>query len=164
MNALQQPTGAKDFDFFIGRWNVHHRRLKERLANCTEWQEFGGTCVAQPLLGGSGNVDDNVLHLPAGTYRAATLRAFDPATQQWSIWWLDGRMPGQLDAPMRGSFAQGIGTFYADDVFNSIPIKVRFLWDAQDPHHPTWAQAFSTDGGAQWETNWVMKFSKAHGS
>jgi hypothetical protein len=160
MNTLQRATGTTDFDFFIGCWNVHHRRLKERLANCTDWEEFGGTSTVIPLLGGQGNVDDNLLHLPAGTYRAVTLRTFDPATQQWSIWWLDGRMPGHLDPPMRGRFAHGVGTFYADDVYKDIPIKVRFLWDARDPQRPTWAQAFSTDGGLQWETNWLMTFTK----
>ncbi|MGL4576083.1 MAG: DUF1579 domain-containing protein [Burkholderiaceae bacterium] len=158
MDSFEKTASAQDFDFFMGKWNVQHLRLKERLAHCNEWQEFDGTSVAQPLLGGLGNIDDNVLHLPDGTYRAATLRAFDPATQEWSIWWLDGRNPGQLDAPMRGKFSQGIGEFYADDVFKGIPIKVRFLWDARNPDQPTWAQAFSADGGATWETNWVMRF------
>ena len=95
-------SSPHDFDFFHGRWAVHHRRLKDRLAGCTEWEVFGGTSSAQPLLGGAGNVDDNVIELPGGTYRAATLRAFDPASKQWAIWWLDGRHPHAVDVPMIG--------------------------------------------------------------
>jgi hypothetical protein len=37
--------GASDFDFLIGDWRVHHRRLKERLANSQEWIEFDGTAL-----------------------------------------------------------------------------------------------------------------------
>ena len=53
-----------DFDFFIGSWDVAHCRLKERLADCVEWEEFKGTTVVRKVLGGFGNVDDNVLELP----------------------------------------------------------------------------------------------------
>jgi len=149
-------AGAHDFDFFHGSWAVQHRRLKERLAGCTQWEEFHGTCTTWPLLGGAGNVDDNVLELPAGTYRAATLRAFDAATGKWSIWWLDGRNPG-IDTPMTGSFADGVGTFLADETFNGRPIKVRFLWSGITTTACRWEQAFSQDGGATWETNWIMQ-------
>jgi len=44
-----------DFDFFMGRWKVTHRRLKARLQGSTEWETFSGSSVAQPLLGGFGN-------------------------------------------------------------------------------------------------------------
>jgi len=153
-------SSANDFDFFHGRWSVAHRRLKDRLAGCTEWEHFGGSSSAQPLLGGAGNIDDNVLDLPGGTYRAATLRAFDPATKQWAIWWLDGRHPHSVDVPMIGCFENGIGTFFADDTFRGQPIKVRFLWSRITPISARWEQAFSPDGGKTWETNWEMDFTR----
>jgi hypothetical protein len=152
-----------DFDFFIGRWTVRHRRLKARLAGCTEWQTFGGRSTVWKLLDGRGNIDDNVIELPAGSYRAATLRSFDPASRQWAIWWLDGRDPHRIDTPMIGGFSAdtGIGTFYADELFGEVPIRVRFLWSHIGPAHCRWAQAFSADGGATWETNWEMEFDRA---
>jgi hypothetical protein len=45
-----------------------------------DWQEFEGTSEARSLLGGAGNVDDNLLELPAGSYRAVSLRAFDSSS------------------------------------------------------------------------------------
>ena len=90
---VEPGPAVHDFDFYIGRWRVHHRRLKERLAGSDEWEEFEGTSRAWPILDGAGNIDDNVLELPSGTYRAISLRSFDPATDRWSIWWLDGRNP-----------------------------------------------------------------------
>ena len=95
--------GRCDFDFFFGSWDVSHRRLQRRLAGDGNWDVFGGTCAVRPLLGGLGNVDDNVIELPGGAYRAATVRTFDPATRQWSIWWIDGRNPLTIDVPMRGN-------------------------------------------------------------
>ena len=151
----------EDFDFLIGHWQVHHRRLKERLANSHEWIEFSGSSVVWKVMGGYGTMDDNVLELPGGTYRAAGLKAFDPKSGQWSIWWLDARMPlGPLDPPVRGRFRNGVGTFFSDEIFNGRPIRVRFTWSDITPATCHWEQAFSTDGGATWETNWVMDFTR----
>jgi hypothetical protein len=154
-------AGLHDFDFLFGEWKVHHRRLKARLANDHEWIEFEGSSVVQKILGGYGTVDDNVLELPTGTYHGASLRSFEPKSGTWSIWWLDSRTPlGPLDPPVRGSFRSGVGTFLGDDTFNGIPIRVRYEWSKINPTSCHWEQAFSADGGATWETNWVMDFKR----
>lgn len=159
MSAI--PTSsANDFDFFMGTWKVRHTRLKERLNKCNEWQEFSGSSSVIKILGGQGNMDDNVLELPEATYRAATFRTFDAQSGIWSIWWLDGRYPTQLDTPMRGHFEDGVGYFFADDVFAGQPIRVRFLWTPGQHDQPRWEQAFSVDGGETWETNWIMDFQR----
>jgi hypothetical protein len=98
-----ERPGLHDFDFLVGQWRAHHRKLKQRLANNHEWTEFEGTLLNQPLMGGYSNVDDTVLNVPGAPYHGVALRAFDPKTQQWSIWWLDSRTPSEpLDPPMIG--------------------------------------------------------------
>ena len=77
--------GRDDFDFLSGRWTVRHRRLRRRLSGDSNWEEFSGACESRPVIGGLANIDDNYLELPAGAYRAATLRLFDPAARLWSI-------------------------------------------------------------------------------
>lgn len=156
-------SSAHDFDFLHGHWRVDHLRLRERLCGCSDWARFDGTCTAWPLLGGHGNVDDNLLHLPGGSYRAATLRTHDARTGQWSIWWLDGRHPHRLDVPVVGRFENGVGTFFADDVLDDRPIRVRFRWTDTQTASPGWEQAFSADGGLTWEGNWTMRFHRAPG-
>ena len=99
VRSANAGSAVHDFDFYMGSWRVHHHQLKERLAGNDEWREFESTSVAFPLLDGAGNVDDNVLFHPNGTYRAVSMRSFDPETGGWSIWWLDGRRPGHLDPP-----------------------------------------------------------------
>jgi hypothetical protein len=161
MSLPLDPSAPPDFDFFIGSWSVAHRRLKARLAGSTEWETFSGRAVTQKTLGGFGNMDDNVIEIPSGTYRAVTLRAYDPRARSWSIWWLDSRSPGRLDVPVVGRFENGVGTFLAEDSFEGKPIRVRFLWTQPRAGSPRWEQAFSPDHGATWETNWVMDFTRA---
>ena len=41
--ATVPPSATpQDFDFFIGRWQVRHRRLQQRLVGCQVWDEFDG--------------------------------------------------------------------------------------------------------------------------
>ena len=152
-------TGISDFDFLIGSWRVHHQRLKERLANNHDWVEFEGACVSRKILGGAGNMDENFLDLPDGAYCAIAFRTWNPASGEWSIWWIDSRYPADLDPPLVGGFRDGVGTFHADHALQGKPIRVRFLWTNLNTK-PHWEQAFSDDEGRTWETNWTMEFTR----
>ena len=154
-------AGLHDFDFLVGEWRSHQFKLKERLADCHEWDEFGGTSRFWKLMDGWANVDDNVFNLPGGAYSGVSLRSYDPKTGQWAIWWLDGRNPfGDLDPPVRGRFVDGVGTFYADDTLRGKPIRVLFIWSQITPTSAHWEQAFSPDAGKTWETNWRADFTR----
>jgi hypothetical protein len=107
-------------------------------------------------------MDDNLLNLPAGPFRAASFRAFDERTRQWAIWWLDGRTPhNPIDPPMLGSFEGGTGSFFADEIIGGRQVRVRFLWTDTLTSAPKWEQAFSPDAGKTWEINWSMRFERA---
>ena len=155
-----QSPGLGDFDWLVGKWNVRHHRLKERLAGSHEWEDFSGTSQEWLMLGGYGTVDDNVIELPSGTYRAMGFRAFNPETRQWSVWWLDARRQ-TIDPPVRGGFRDGKGIFVGDDVLRGKPVKVRFEWSRITPTSAHWEQAFSPDGGRTREMNWSMEFTRA---
>jgi hypothetical protein len=159
--TMTDDTGAHDFDFLFGAWNVHHRYLRGRLVGSNDWIAFNGTLRAAPLLGGFGNYDDNTLEKPEGFYRAVTLRAFDPAAKTWAIWFLDGRTPHAIGMPpMIGKFENRVGNFYCDDTNNGKPVICRFIWNAANPEAPTWEQALSPDKGRSWETNWRMTYTR----
>ena len=121
--------------------------------------DFKGHSTTSRTLGGFGNLEDNLLHFPDGSFRAVALRSFNKETKQWSIWWLDGRFPDKLDVPVVGSFQDGQGLFFAEDELNGESIKVRFKWNTLNSKQPRWEQAFSNDRGMTWETNWTMDFS-----
>ncbi|HEY7642283.1 MAG TPA: hypothetical protein VH814_21295 [Steroidobacteraceae bacterium] len=153
-------SAASDFDYFLGDWKVQHRRLKERLAGSNDWEEYAGTTRCQAILGGIANFNDSIVHRAGNTYRSLGLRAFDAKTNVWTDWSLDGRNPTQVSVDGVGQFANGIGTFFADDTFNGKPIRVRGMFKSISAHEASWEQAFSPDGGKTWETNYVMRYTR----
>lgn len=148
-----------DFDFLIGTWKVHHRKLKERLKGSSEWEEFEGDTVDRKILNGLGNMDENIIYRETGPIHAVTLRLFDPQAQEWSLYWATG-ISGRLDVPMIGGFKHGLGEFYSQEVFEGRHIFSRFIWSEITTASCKWEQAFSADGGQTWETNWVMDFER----
>ncbi len=149
-------AGALDFDFLHGRWDVAHRRLRERLAGCDEWVALTGIAEVHPVLCGLGNVDR--VTFDGHDHEGMTLRLFDVDTHVWTIHWADSRT-GRLDPPMSGRFESGVGVFFGDDTHAGRVIRVRFIWRSTAAG-PRWEQAFSSDGGVTWETNWIMDFTR----
>jgi hypothetical protein len=154
------PKVTSDFDFLTGRWVVRHRRLQKRLAGCTDWDEFESTFEARTHLGGLVSIDEGALPEPS-PYRGMTFRTYDVAAGEWSLHWFDSRTLQMDTAPVRGRFEAGdegrVGVFVAEDVQEGVPVLCRFRWTVLTPRSATWEQAFSTDGGTTWETNWTME-------
>ncbi len=151
--------GARDFDFLHGRWKVHNRRLTERLKGGTTWEEFDASLEVRPALEGLGNVDQFRTTIQGRPFEGMTLRLFNPASEEWSLYWVDSVTP-ILQPPLVGRFRDGRGEFFTDDRFEGKPIRIRFLWIDCSERSGRWEQAFSADGGATWETNWVMEFTR----
>lgn len=151
--------GQKDFDFLFGRWTIRNRRLRERLAGSTQWDEFEGTSVAWPLWGGAGNVDEYEGHAPFGRIHGMTVRLYEPATGQWRLFWAN-RATGIFDAPMIGRFHEGRGEFYNQELHQGQAVYARFIWSGITATACRWEQALSADGGTIWETNWTMDMTR----
>jgi hypothetical protein len=151
---------ARDFDFWMGSWQVRSRRRRKWLASCEEWDEFEATSVARPILGGLGNEDEFRTDWGGGLI-GMSFRFFDPAAERWAIYWASTRKPGVIEPPVFGSFSGDTGVFEGDDTFEGRPIRARFTWSGVTTPTPRWEQAFSDDGGKTWETNWVMDFTRA---
>jgi hypothetical protein len=92
-------------------------------------------------------------------HRGLTFRLFDPARQEWSIWWVNSR-DGLLTPPVAGRFADGVGTFHGADTHEGTPVRVRYIWSRITPSSARWEQAFSVDGEQTWETNWIMDLTR----
>ena len=157
-NQAPSEDGRHDFDFLMGRFAIRNRRLLARLKGCQDWEEFDAVNSARPLLRGAGNEDEFVTD-HAGGFTGMSFRFFNPLTAQWSIYWADSRT-GKLEPPVVGGFSGNVGIFSGADTLGGRAILVRFIWSRVDTDHPRWEQAFSDDGGLNWETNWVMDFTR----
>ena len=153
----QERDGQHDFDFQFGSWKVHNRRLLHPLTGSNECVEFDGTVVAKPVWGGRANMDEFEADTASGHIEGMTVRTYNPKSHEWSIYWANQKN-GVLSLPATvGKFNDhGVGEFYDQEEFNGRMIFVRFIWTVESSDHTRWEQAFSTDGGKTWETNWVI--------
>lgn len=115
-------SSQNDFEFWIGKWRIHNRKLKTRLNNCKEGIEFEATGEAFKILNGFGNFDQYRTEFDGVPFAGMTLRLFNPQTKLWSLYWADSNVV-VLDVPQVGSFDGNIGKFYAKDVFQGKPIS-----------------------------------------
>jgi hypothetical protein len=151
--------GSQDFDFEYGTWRTHYRLLKYRLVGDHEWYDCYGTSVIRPFWGGSGNLEDGDLKCPTRYVGGMTLRLYDARTHQWTLWW-GTRKLGIAPPPQLGHFnADGVGEFYAYDSWQGKPEITRFQWTRVNGN-PHFEQAFSTDRGKTWETNWTTDYER----
>src|SRR5437588_9970066 len=157
--ARTERDGQHDFDFWFGHWKVHNRRLLHPLAGSTQWLEFDGTVLASPIWAGRANVDEFEADSPSGHIEGMTVRTYDPKAHQWSIYWSNAAK-GSFEKPMIGEFKNGRGEFFDQEDFAGKTIFVRFVWSDIRPNSCRWEQAFSSDGGKTWETNWIMTFDR----
>lgn len=152
--ARATDRAQHDFDFETGLWRTQVRRLAKPLSGSTQWLDYAGTTRIVPLLGGRANLAELAISGPAGRIDGVALRLYEPATRRWRIHYANLR-DGALTAALTGGFAQGRGEFFGDDTFDGRPIRVRFRIHCPQPGRCLFEQAFSADGGKQWETNWL---------
>jgi hypothetical protein len=153
--APEERDGQHDFDFALGSWKMHLKRLEHPLSGSTKWIEFDGTLVARKVWDGRANMEEVELNSPGGHIEGLTVRFYNPRTRQWSIYWANARNGSMDPIPQIGQFRDGRGEFYGQDTLDGKLIYVRFVWTNTRSNSPHFEQSFSQDGGKTWEVNWV---------
>jgi hypothetical protein len=148
--------GQRDFDWEIGTWSTKVRVLRNPLSGKPpEWAEYVGTSVVRPVMDGRWNIVELSVAGPGGKIEGGSLRLYNPQARQWSLNFASLRN-GLLTAPVYGSFDdRGVGRFYGSDTLDGRAILVRFVITPKSANEALFKQAFSADGGATWETNWI---------
>jgi hypothetical protein len=155
-NNLQHTKrdGQHDFDFEIGTWKTHLRRLVHPLTGSTTWIEYEGTTVVRKLWNGRANMVELEADGPGGHFEGLNLRLYNPESHQWSLNFA-GSSSGTLSQPTIGEFKNGRGEFFDQETLNGRAIFVRFVISDITPNSCRFEQAFSEDGGKSWEVNWI---------
>ncbi len=153
--AETQPRdGSHDFDFEIGSWKTHLRRLQHPLTGSTTWLEYDGTSAVRKIWGGKANLVELDVTGPAGRIEGLSLRLYNPQSHQWSLNYASPAV-GTLGIPTVGEFRDGHGEFYDQEELGGRTILVRNVWSDITPSSCRFEQAFSADGGKTWEVNWI---------
>src|SRR5258708_19588788 len=78
-----EHDGQHDFDFEIGTWKIHLKRLDHRLVGSTTWVEFDGTSVTRKVWDGRADLDEFETDSPAvGHIKVLTLPPYNPQPRQ----------------------------------------------------------------------------------
>lgn len=146
--------GQHDFDFEIGTWKTHVRRLVDPLSDSKEWADYDGTSTVRKIWNGRANLVELEAEGSRGYLELMSLRLYNPQAHQWSLNVASSRQ-GVLGQPGIGEFKRGRGEFYDQEAFNGHTILVRFVISEITPDSCHFEQAFSSDGGRTWEVNWI---------
>ncbi|GGF41117.1 hypothetical protein GCM10011611_54450 [Aliidongia dinghuensis] len=154
--------GLHDFDFLIGRWQAHLKKLLNPLTGSTEWIEYEGTSVTRKLWGDRANTEEFAVSGIGHDRRieAQTLRLYNPEARQWSIYLVDAAKGNLALPPVIGQFTDGRGEFYDHEIFDGRAIFVRYVWFDVSPQAARMEQSFSADGGRTWEVNWICSLTR----
>jgi hypothetical protein len=160
--AAPQHDGGHDFDFLIGDWKAHVKRLPERLVGSNTWIEYDGISKHKKILDSNANfeefeVDNAAKHLHL---KAQTLRLYNPDTHQWSIYLVDVDKGTLGLPPVVGQFTGRHGEFFDQEDWKGRAVLVRFAWTDISPKSAHMEQSFSPDGGKTWEVNWICELSR----
>src|SRR5258708_6553089 len=155
-NSLQhtEREWQTEFDFEIGTWKTHLRRLVHPLTGSTTWIEYQGTTVVRKVWNGRANLVELKANGPGSHFEGLNLRLYNPESHQWSLNFA-GSSGGALSQPTIGGVKNGGRGVFHQEILNGRAIFVRFVISDITPDSCRFEQAFSEDGGKTWEVNWI---------
>lgn len=162
VDGVGENEGQHDFDFEFGEWTVELSRLQQPLTGSTEWVHYQGRSVVRRVWGGRANLGELEVEGPEGRIVGLSMRLYDPSARQWRIHWANSR-DGELGPAMIGQFRDRRGEFYNQETFRGRAVFVRFIFSDITDDSFRLEQAFSVDGGATWEPNWIARFRRVSG-
>jgi hypothetical protein len=157
--ASAPRDGQHDFDFNLGTWQTHIRRLVHPLTGSTTWVELNGTVLVKKVWGGRAQLEEIEADGSTGHFEGLTLFLYNPEAHQWNMNFSTSS-GGTFSSPSVGEFKNGRGEFYDQETFKGRTILVRIVWSDITPDSHRFEQSFSDDGGKTWEPNFVATLTR----
>src|SRR5271163_4554896 len=117
-----------DFDFEIGTWHTHLKRLQHPLTGSTTWIEYDGTSKISKIWNGRANLVEMEVDGPTGHIEGLSLRLYNPQSREWSLNFASSAQ-GTMSVPTVGEFKNNRGEFYDQETFNNRTILVRNVFE-----------------------------------
>ena len=145
-----QTAEDRQFDFWIGKWDVN---LRIRQADSSWKNSVDAKVEIHPILDGKA-----VLELwDSSTIKGFSLRYFDHARKKWILFlnWPSNGDSSSIGS-LTGQFRHGRGEFFSGSGENIS----RYTFCDIAPDSLRWDDAYSQDGGKTWTNKWIMEFSR----
>jgi hypothetical protein len=161
VTSSQSPhDGQHDFDFNLGTWHTHIKRLQHPLTGSASWTEMQGTVVVRKVWDGRAELEEIEADGADGHFEGLTLFLYNPEAHQWSQIFSSSK-DGTVAQPAIGEFKNGRGEFYDQEPYNGRTILVRVVWSDITADSHRFEQSFSDDGGKTWEPNFIATLTRA---
>jgi hypothetical protein len=162
--ADDSPTAEQhQFDFDLGTWHTHSKRLLHPLSGSGDWVEMDGTTVVRRVWGGKANLAVYDAKGAGGKVTLLGLRWFNPVMHEWNIDFATPQVGTLGSIPGVGKFNDGRAVFYDYEPIGGRSVLVRFsIWKITADTAQS-EQAFSMDGGKTWEVNWINHYTRVKG-
>ena len=144
--------GQHDFDFDIGVWHTHIKRIVDPFAGTKQSIELDGTVTVRKVWGGRAQLEEIEADGPAGHWEGMTLFLYDPLAHQWSENFIAGAK-GVFGPPLVGAFHDGKAELFQQDVLDGRSVLVRATWSEITQNSHKYEEDFSNDGGKTWHVS-----------
>ena len=159
--ASQSPTastarrdGQHDFDFNIGVWHTHIKRVLDPFASSSDSVELNGTVTVRKVWDGKAELEEIEADGPKGHWEGLTLFLYNPSAHQWTQSFANSKA-GTLTSNI-GEFRDGrVVLVGQDSTVSDETILVRAVWSDIKPGSHQYEESYSNDGG----TTWVRSFT-----
>ncbi len=149
MQTSAVHDGQHDFDFNIGVWHTHIKRVVDPFASNSPSVELNGTVTVRRVWGGKAELEEIEADGTKGHWEGLTLFLYNPGSHQWTQSFANSKV-GTLTSNV-GEFRGGRVVLVGED--NSVSDKtilVRAVWSDIKPDSHHYEETYSNDGGVTW--------------
>lgn len=159
-SAATERDGQHDFDFDIGVWQTHIKRVLNPLSDTSDTIELTGTVTVRKVWGGRAQLEEIEADGPQGHWEGLSLFLYNSTAHQWSQTFGNSKA-GVLGSPLIGSFKDGQGELIAQDTFHDKSILVRAVWSQIQPDSHRYQEFYSADGGKTWAISFTAHLTRS---
>ena len=163
VSLSQTPTpavhdGQHDFDFNIGVWHTHIKRILDPFASSSESVELNGTVTVRKVWDGKAELEEIEADGPKGHWEGLTLFLYNPSAHQWSQSFANSKV-GTLSSNF-GELRDGRVVLIGQDTVNDKTILVKAMWSDIKADSHQYEESYSNDGGTTWVRAFIANLTR----
>lgn len=159
-SKITERDGQHDFDFDIGVWQTHIKRVLDPLSGSADSMELNGTVTVRKVWDGRAQLEEIEADGPKGHWEGLSLFLYNHEAHQWSQSFSNSKA-GMLGSPLIGSFKNGRGELFAQDIIHDRTILVRAVWSDIKPDSHRYEESYSDDGGKTWALSFTANLTRS---